>query len=75
MRRLLHASPWERRDFQRIFGVPLSDYFRSPVGFDVVKFDEEIVQPPDGMSTRQHLLATHGQEAVNLIEQLIGVKP
>jgi len=41
------------------------------IGFDVIKFDEEVVKPDPGVSTRDTLFKFWGVDAVKLIERLL----
>ena len=71
------ASNHEKRKryssrFQRTFGRQLSGFFDLLTGFDVIKFDDEIAQPPDGVSTREVVQERWGDEGVNIILGLIG---
>jgi hypothetical protein len=58
------------REFKSTFGVPLKDYMDLMAGFDIVKFDEEVVKPPDGVSTKQAVEERWGKPAVELIKSL-----
>lgn len=60
-----------RREFERVFKVKFDDYFDNFLGFDIVRFDEEIICAPDGISTRDHIQTCYGAEAVKLIEVLL----
>lgn len=69
------------RRFSETFGVPLASYFDNLLGFDIVKFDDEIVQPhnPDQgrdklsseLSMKEIIAKQWGDEAVELIQKLI----
>jgi hypothetical protein len=57
--------------FYTIFHARLSDFMdKLTVGFDIVKFDEAI-EVPEGISTKDHILAHYGQEGVDLILKLM----
>ena len=58
------------RQFKSTFGVPLKAYMDLITGFDVVKFDEEVVKPPDGVSSEQVVEERWGKPAVELIKSL-----
>ena len=61
-----------KQEFYNTFGVSLSDYYFDPIlGFDIVKFDEEIIKPPDGESTKDEILRKYGQNGVECIENLL----
>ena len=66
MRRREHTE-----EFKQIFGVPLEDYWERGLGFDVVKFDEEFVRPPEGTSTRGQVLKAYGPSGVEVMEKLL----
>ena len=59
------------RDFKRVFGVGLMNYFNFIFGFDIVLFDEQVVKPPEGKSTKEAIREKHGDEGVQIIEGLI----
>jgi hypothetical protein len=56
--------------FKRTFNLPLKNYIDLITGFDIVKFDEDI-KTPDGISTKDFISKTYGEEAVKLIQSLI----
>ena len=56
--------------FYRLFGVPLSRFWDSFTGFDIVRFDARI-KPPENQSLRECIKAKHGNEAAELIESLL----
>lgn len=60
----------KREEFFSTFNVPLSKYMDLLTGFDIIKFDDEVVKPPDGKSMEETILSTYGQKAVELIESL-----
>lgn len=64
--------------FEEIFKVKLSDYwYQMPnidLGFDVIKFDEEFLKTPDGVSTAQYLDKLYGVEVRKFVQSLIGLK-
>ena len=57
-------------EFRHVFGVGLKPYFDLVTGFDVIKFDQEFIRPPDGTSTANVIKARYGPEAVDLIKKL-----
>lgn len=59
------------KDFQRIFGENLRNYFDYMTGFDICGFDEKIVKAPDGKSCREVCLEKYGEEGVRVIEGLL----
>lgn len=58
------------RVFLSTFGVQLGRYMHPLFGFDVVRFDQ-MIQPKDGESTKDKVEREYGQEAVDLIMELI----
>lgn len=60
-----------QQQFQLTFGISLGKFWDVITGFDVVKFDEEVIKPPDGVSTRDQILKDYGEAAVEIIEGLI----
>lgn len=66
-KRLLHDNS---DAFQTTFGVPLSQFWDTFTGFDIVKFDEWL-GTPDGTSTRDYITSKYGEKATNLVEGLI----
>ena len=60
--------------FQRTFHVKLHRYWNNVTGFDSVKFDDEVVNPPDGISTAYAIKSRYGADAVAMIRDLIGLE-
>ena len=60
--------------FKQIFHRNLHTYFDLFTGFDLVKFDEEVIEPEtvEGESTRDVVFRLHGSEGVDLILSLLG---
>jgi len=61
------------KDFKNLFGLELGDYFDALTGFDIVKFDENLLKSPDGMSCRDVILEKYGEEAVGVIQKLLKI--
>jgi EAL domain-containing protein (putative c-di-GMP-specific phosphodiesterase class I) len=59
------------KEFKRIFGESLMNYFSFIFGFDVIKFDEEFVKPNEGESTNQAVERKFGKDAVELCHKLM----
>jgi hypothetical protein len=57
--------------FYKIFGVQLSRFWNNMFGFDVIKFDEEFIKPPEGVSTAQEVERKYGEVGLRLIKSLI----
>ncbi len=63
-------------EFQSIFGTYLKYFWiDNRFGFDVIKFDEVLIKPPDGVSTADEVLRRYGQRALDIVNELIGKKP
>ena len=60
-----------RQEFYNTFGVSLNDYFDPILGFDIVKFDEEIIKPSANESSRDKVFRKYGQNGVECIENLL----
>jgi hypothetical protein len=58
--------------FQGFFKVPLASYMNDYTGFDIVKFDE-MIKTPDGVSTHDFVKRKYGLQALNMIQDLIGM--
>ena len=63
----------QRRKFTELFGQDIRTYWCNITGLDVIKLDEELVKPADGESTKAKLQSEWGEDAVTLIEELIGL--
>jgi hypothetical protein len=59
------------KQFAATFGRPLKPYLDARTGFDVIKFDEELIKPPDGQSCEDVVREQHGEDAVTMIKSLI----
>jgi len=59
------------QEFYNTFGVSLKDFFDPILGFDIVKFDEEIIKPSANESTKDKILRDYGQNGVEVIENLL----
>ena len=60
-----------RQEFYNTFGVSLKEYYDPILGFDVVKFDKEVIKPSDGESTKDKVLRKYGQNGVDVVTNLI----
>jgi hypothetical protein len=57
--------------FQRVFGVSLRKYWLNHLlGFDIVKFDLEVVKSDDRCMS-EVVLEKYGKDGLNIIEELI----
>jgi hypothetical protein len=59
-----------RKEFESTFNLKFDNYFSNLLGFDIVKFDEDI-KTPDSISTKDFISKTYGDDAVKLIQNLI----
>ena len=62
----------EAREFERIFHVPLSRYWQGFLGFDITGFDDQVIKSGT-MSVKDAVRQTYGQDAVTLIQGLLGM--
>ena len=58
-------------EFAEIFGIHLKPFWDNITGFDIVKFDEHIIQSPDDLSMEDVIKKEYGNEAVTLIKDLL----
>jgi hypothetical protein len=63
----------QHREFMETFGTPLQTYWDGIFGFDVVKFDHELVKSPDGVSCRDAVKKRWGKKAVDLVMALMAI--
>jgi hypothetical protein len=73
-------SPDVKRQFQDIFSVPVDPYWDRIFGFDIIKFDDEVLakypeSDQDGYSSRDVIVKHHGEDAAVFIETLIDLDP
>lgn len=66
-KRLQHD--WSER-FRATFGVPLSSYMDTFTGFDICRFDSEVVKSGDSQMA-EAVRRNYGEDAVTLIQALI----
>ena len=57
--------------FQETFGVSLSAYFDNIFGFDIVRFDDEVIKAQDGESIGDAVVRQYSREAADLIWELL----
>ena len=57
--------------FQSVFGVSLREFWSILTGFDIIKFDEEFMKTPDGISTEEFVRQKYGELGVSIIKGLI----
>lgn len=58
-------------EFQKIFGVPLSAYFDNVFGFDIVRFDDEVIRAQNDESIKDAVVRQYSREAADLIWELL----
>ena len=57
--------------FQKVFGVSLRKYWLNHIlGFDIVKFDNEVVKSGDRCMS-EVVLEKYGKDGLNIVEALI----
>ena len=61
----------QRSKFYSLFGHSITAYWSILTGFNIIKFDEEVVKPADGESTKDKLRSAWGESAVALIKELL----
>ncbi len=59
-------------EFKSIFGTNLKPYFDMITGFDVIRFDEELIKPGKKESTEDKVRKVYGERAVQLCRELLG---
>jgi len=64
-------STQQGRQFTSIFGRNLKTFWSGLFGFDLVKFDDEIVKPGKNESTEEAIRRQWGEDAVALIWSLL----
>ena len=60
-----------RRFFFNTFGVHIEEYMHPIFGFDIIRFDEEVIKPDPNISTAQAIAERYGMKAVYLIRNLL----
>ena len=58
-------------DFKKIFNVNLKKYWKPFFGFDIVRFDEEIIKSLDGKSMKETINDNYNEIGVKLIEFIL----
>jgi len=69
---MTHYSQRQARQFRETFKVELQGYWQGILGFDVVRFDDEVVKSGT-QSCREAVRQTWGSDAVNLVNELLWV--
>ncbi|MHA2329749.1 MAG: hypothetical protein ACXACR_14635 [Candidatus Hodarchaeales archaeon] len=62
------------REFKHIFGINLKPYWDNITGFDIVRFDEEFIKSPDGLSMEDVIKDKYNEIGVSIIKSLLGVE-
>jgi len=57
--------------FYNMFHHKLHDFMDYVTGFDIIRFDEKIIKPPNGVSTKEAIQQQYGLQAVELIQNLL----
>lgn len=60
--------------FSKTFGVRLQGFMSVVFGFDSCAFDKQVIKPPDGTSTYQHIERNYGPEALAMVKALMGIE-
>lgn len=60
-------------EFAELFGIHLRPFWDNITGFDIVKFDDHIIQSPNGQSMEDVLQAEYGDEGVSIIQSLLKI--
>jgi hypothetical protein len=58
--------------FERIFHVKLAKYWQGALGFNITGFDADVIKSGN-MQMRAAVRQTYGQDAVALIQRLLGI--
>ena len=69
----MQATSHDAVEFKRIFHVSLGEYWHPVFGFDVTGFDDKVVKSGN-QSMKDAVRQTYGQEAVALIQRLLGIQ-
>ena len=70
-----YLQDWQRQHFYQIFKTPISKYWNMLTGFDIFKFDDEFIKPPDGLSCSQAITEKYGKEAADFVSSLFDIIP
>ena len=57
-------------EFYTTFGVKLRGFMHGCMGFDLLRFDDTVIKPNDGVSTRDTIKQRFGERAVELVSIL-----
>lgn len=61
----------QTQSFRETFGSPLRSFWDNITGFDVIKFNDEIIKAPNGESTASVVKGKYGQEGIDLVMDLL----
>ena len=67
------ATSQDAIEFKRIFHVSLRDYWHPVLGFDITGFDDRVIKSGN-QSVKDAVRQTYGQDAVALIQRLLGIQ-
>ena len=59
------------QNFYWSFGVSLKEYFDPVFGFDIAKFDKEVIKSKPNKSIKQTVRAKYGKCGVEIIDNLL----
>ena len=57
--------------FKQEFNINLLDYWSMVTGFDLIRFDEEFLKTPQGISTRDYVTKIYGSYVSDILEAII----
>jgi len=60
-----------RQKFYNTFGFSLLDFYDPILGFDLSKFDKEVIRSSDNESIKDKVLRKYGQNGVEVITNLL----
>jgi hypothetical protein len=60
-------------EFKNIFKISIGKYFNPLCGFNLVKFDMEILKTPNNKSMNEFLKITYEQKGFEIINKLIAL--
>lgn len=66
-----HRRSKTAQEIQRKTGLPVPRYIHPLLGFDIIKFDEQILRPPDGQSSADVITERYGADVCKMFERLL----
>ncbi len=64
---------WQYK-FRQTFGMSIGEYHNIVYGFDICRFDEQVIHSPDGESCAEAIERLYGKEALAMVSELVGIK-